>query len=175
VLIFLIGFMGSGKTTTGRRLAERLGFRFTDLDDLIEENENMAVTEIFALRGEDYFRKAESRALQELLKGNNLVVACGGGTPCFFDNMRKMKSAGITVYLEVSAGILAGRLSREHLSRPLVAGMQGNELKLHIGKLLAGREGWYRQCDIIYNADNPDVDELHDLITSRGRPSHPET
>ncbi len=166
MLIILIGFMGSGKTTAGQMVAKKLQYDFADLDVLIEEREGIAVTEIFARKGEEYFRKAESEVLDGLLERKNLVVASGGGTPCFHDNMEKMKSAGITVYLNTSPGLLARRLSRGNSSRPLVAGMQGPDLKNHIRKLLAGREGWYRQSDITYDADNFDIHELLDLITS---------
>ena len=159
--------MGSGKTTTGRMLAGRLGYGFSDLDSLIEEQEGKVITEIFAMKGEDYFRQVEASVLEGLLSRKQLVVACGGGTPCFHDNMQKMRSAGLTVYLKVSPSLLASRLSEEHSLRPLVAGKSGGELMDHIRKLLAGREGWYRQSDIIYPADNPDPDELHALITSR--------
>ncbi len=164
MLIFLIGFMGSGKTTTGRLLAERLWYEFADLDVLIEEREGMEVTEIFARKGEDYFRKVEAEVLESVLEGRNMVIACGGGTACFHDNMQKMKSAGITIYLKVSPELLARRLSGGPSSRPLVAGMQGEELKNYIRKLLAGREGWYRQCDIIYDADRFDINDLLSLI-----------
>ncbi len=164
VIIFLIGFMGSGKTTAGRLLAERLHYDFADLDELVENKEETPITGIFALKGEDYFREAESRVLETLLDRNRLVVACGGGTPCFFNNMQKMKSAGLTVYLKVSPGLLARRLSGQHSDRPLVAGMQGEKLKNHIRMLLAGREGWYRQSNIIYHADDFDMDELVNRI-----------
>ena len=159
--------MGSGKTTAGRLLAGSLGYDFADLDSLIEDREGMAVTEIFALKGEEYFRQVEASVLEELLVRKMLVVACGGGTACFHDNMQKMKSAGLTVYLSVSPSVLAARLSGEHSSRPLVAGKTGNELRSHVRKLLAGREGWYRQSDIIYPADHFDLNELLALITPR--------
>jgi shikimate kinase len=165
VLIFLNGFMGSGKTTAGRMLAGSLGYEFADLDKLIEDHEGMAVTGIFATRGEEYFRASEARVLESLLGRTGLVVACGGGTACFHDNMQKMNSAGITVYLKVSPDLLATRLSLGHSTRPLVAGMSGDELKNHVRKLLAGREGWYRQSAIIYNADKFDLDELLGHIT----------
>lgn len=165
MLIFLTGFMGSGKTTTGRLLADKLQYDFADLDLLIEEHEGMAITEIFARRGEDYFRKVEAELLENLFDQEKLVVACGGGTACFHDNMKKMKSAGITIYLKLSPALLAGRLENKLSSRPLVSGMQGSELNNHIRKLLAGREGWYRQSDIIYDAGNFNIKELLKLIT----------
>lgn len=157
--------MGSGKTTTGRMLAEKLHYDFADLDVLIENSEGVAITEIFALKGEEYFRLAESAVLDSLMERKRLVVALGGGTACFHDNMKKMKSAGITVYLKLSPEILALRLSRAHESRPLVAGKQGVELINQIRKLLAGREGWYRQADVIYNADNFNLERLVGQIT----------
>ncbi len=166
MLIFLIGFMGSGKSTTGKLLAARLKYRFADLDDLIGQRENMPITQIFASRGEDYFRIAESAALKSMLAYDNMVVACGGGTPCFFDNMQQMKSSGLTIYLKVSSDILADRLSAGGSGRPLVAGMTGENLNNHLKKLLAGRESWYRQSDIIYPADKFDIEELLDLIAS---------
>lgn len=166
VPVFLIGFMGSGKTTTGRQLAENLLYNFADLDMLVEEQEGLPITEIFARKGEDYFRCAETAVLESLLERKKLVVACGGGTPCFHDNMKKMKSAGITIYLKLSPALLAGRLSGEHSARPLVAGMQGDDLKNHVRKLLAGREGWYRQSDLVYDAGNFCLDELTRLVTS---------
>lgn len=164
MLIFLTGFMGSGKTTAGRLLAEGLNYDFIDLDELIEEHEGKAITEIFAEKGEDYFRKTEAEVLDSLLGRTNLVVALGGGTACFHDNMQKMKSSGITVYLKVSPGILARRLSHG-TARPLVAGKTGTELKNHIRRLLAGREGWYRQSHLIFDADKYSPRQLLDKIT----------
>ena len=166
MLIFLIGFMGSGKTTAGKMLEEKLECGFADLDSLIEEREGMAITEIFALKGEEYFRKAETSVLESLLDRTNLIVACGGGTACFHDNMRKMKAAGITVYLRLSPEVLAGRLTAGNITRPLVAGKKGDELMSHIRKLLAGREGWYRQAGIVYPAENFDPAGLVELINS---------
>lgn len=166
MLIFLIGFMGSGKTTAGKLLAGRLDYEFVDLDVLIEEREKMAITRIFALKGEEYFRKVENQVLKTLLDSWWTVVACGGGTPCFYDNMQKMKSAGLTIYLRVSTDVLASRLSGKDSSRPLVAGMKGEELRSHLKKLLSGREGWYRQSHIIFPADRFDIEDLLEIISS---------
>jgi shikimate kinase len=170
VLIFLIGFMGSGKSTAGRMLAARLGYEFADLDKLIEEHEKMAITEIFALRGEDYFREVESRVLGTVLDRSGMVVACGGGTPCFYDNMQKMKLSGLTIYLKASTTVLARRLSGKVSKRPLVAGLEGDELRSHLQKLLSGREGWYRQSHIIFPADKIDIDALVDITASHLNP-----
>ena len=159
--------MGSGKTTAGRMLAEKLQYGFADLDELIEEHDKLPITEIFAGKGEKYFRNAETRVLGSLLDNQNTVVACGGGTPCFHDNMEKMKSAGITLYFKTSPSLLARRLSAAGTSRPLIAGMQGSDLRNHIRRLLAGREGWYRQADIIYDADNFQLEELLGIVANR--------
>jgi shikimate kinase len=126
----------------------------------------MPITEIFARKGEEYFRKTEASVLDSLLDSTRVVIACGGGTPCFHDNMRKMNAAGITVYLQLSPSRLAGRLSGELSTRPLVAGKQGRELVSHIRKLLAGREGWYRQSDLVYDAGKFNIEELHRMVRS---------
>ncbi|TVR72739.1 MAG: shikimate kinase [Marinilabiliales bacterium] len=156
--------MGSGKSTTGRILAGKLGYTFADLDKLVEEKEGMPVTEIFARRGEDYFRRAEADMLETIVDKSDMVIACGGGTPCFHDNMSKMKRSGITVYLSVPPALLAKRLSDGKQKRPLIAGMKGAELRDHIRRLLAGREGWYRQSDIIFNSADEGVNELIELL-----------
>lgn len=156
--------MGSGKSTAGRLLAGSLSYDFADLDNLVEEREKMAITEIFARKGEDYFRESEAAVLEGLLDGDRMVIACGGGTPCFHDNMSKMKKAGVTVYLKVAPDVLARRLSGGKEVRPLIAGMKGAGLKDRIRRLLAGREGWYRQSDIIFDAAGSGTGELISLL-----------
>ena len=101
---FLIGYMGSGKTTLGRAVAARTGIRFIDLDDYIEEREGCSIREIFASRGEDAFRAIERDALQEVSRMADTLVACGGGTPCFGDNMDLLNRCGLTVYLDAPQG-----------------------------------------------------------------------
>ena len=104
--IFLIGFMGAGKTTLGRALEARLpGWRYIDLDEEIERGAGMSVPKIFALYGEKQFRRMERRALEGVLDRSRVIVGCGGGTPCFFDNMELMNRSGMTV----APGILSGR------------------------------------------------------------------
>ncbi|HQB87139.1 MAG TPA: shikimate kinase, partial [Bacteroidales bacterium] len=97
--IFLIGFMGSGKTTTGKKLASRLSWKFIDLDEFIEEDKGMPVAEIFETQGEDWFRTVEAEALRTVTKAGNTVISTGGGTPCFYENMEFMLQNGLTVYL----------------------------------------------------------------------------
>jgi len=105
--VFLIGFMGSGKTTTGKELAQALGYQFIDLDTFIEEKYNQTIKTLFEYHGEDYFRKIENDALLEVteMKGN-MVIASGGGTSCFYNSVEFMNSVGITIYLRVDVAEL---------------------------------------------------------------------
>ena len=100
--IYLIGFMGSGKSSAGKGIAALLRWRFTDLDKLVEEKEGMTVAGIFATKGEEYFRKAEAEALQDVSGRTRTVVACGGGTPCSDKNISLMKATGVTIYLRLA-------------------------------------------------------------------------
>jgi shikimate kinase len=109
-LIFLIGFMGCGKTTLGRKLASRLDYEFIDLDDIFEEKVGMTITEYFSAFGEDAFRKLESEVLKQTKYPENAVVSTGGGLPCFFDNMDWMNAHGKTIYIKLSPKTLANRL-----------------------------------------------------------------
>jgi shikimate kinase len=158
--IFLIGFMGSGKTHWGRVLAEKLGAPFLDLDDFIEENEGKTIAEIFAESGENAFRALEKEYLRRLAALPPTVVAAGGGTPCFFDNMAWMKQLGLTIYLETSPEILFERLKNERDQRPLLQNLDEDELKNFIQNRLNERESFYRKADIVVKSES----ELHDLI-----------
>ena len=110
MLIFLIGYMGSGKTTIGRGLARRLGLRFIDMDTEVEQRTGMSVTDYFAARGEEAFRGEEREVLRCLTNEQDAVVATGGGVPCFFDNMEVMNASGLTIYLKMGPEKLAARL-----------------------------------------------------------------
>jgi shikimate kinase len=120
--IFLIGFMGSGKSSMGAAISSDLGLRFIDLDKAIESKFGKDIPAIFATDGEKHFRELEQQTLQELLEEDDYVMACGGGTPCFFDNMDRMNEAGVTIYLKMSTDVLADRLQTETETRPLLAG-----------------------------------------------------
>jgi shikimate kinase len=132
---------GAGKSTLGRVLASRVGYSFTDLDTIIEQQEGMQVAEVFAAKGEEYFRKAEAAALAGTALLTNSVIATGGGTPCFFDNMAFMNARGLTIYLELAPGDLLERMSPEEIRRrPL---LQGGNAPEKIKALLAARVAWY--------------------------------
>jgi len=108
--IFLIGFMGSGKTTLGRKLASRMGYEFIDLDHKLEQQVELSIAEYFQLFGEDAFRQLESQVLKKTLYPDNAIISTGGGLPCFFDNMDWMKANGKSVYIKLNPKTLADRL-----------------------------------------------------------------
>ena len=122
--IFLIGFMGSGKTTLGKKLARVLGYDFVDLDKVIEEESGVSVPDYFSRHGEDAFRQLERDCLRTRLPAGPVVVATGGGAPCYFDNMDWMNEHGVTVYLMLPPGVLASRLNGSR-NRPLISGLSG--------------------------------------------------
>ncbi len=144
--IILIGFMGAGKTTVGRQLALALGLQFYDLDWYIEMRYHQKVSEIFAQHGEAYFRDLERRMLHEVAEFEDVVVSCGGGTPCFGDNMQYMNQQAETVYLKLEPEVLAMHLSMGRTVRPLILGKSGDELLQYIRDALAQREPFYRQA-----------------------------
>jgi shikimate kinase len=160
VNIYIIGFMGSGKTTTGKKIAQSLRWAFTDIDRLIEEKHSMSVTEIFTLRGEKFFREAEHDALSNVSVRSHTVVACGGGTPCSEENIGIMKKTGVIVYLKLPVAALVQRLEKSKTSRPLVAGRKGEDLTVKVAELLAQRSQWYEQADIVADGLNITIDDL---------------
>jgi len=146
--IFLIGFMGSGKSTLGKKLSELVKAPFIDLDSAIESAEGKSISEIFKDRGEEYFRKTETETLHETARSRNVVIATGGGTPCFHNNMEWMNEKGVTVYLKAEPGELYHRLLKERQTRPLLAHLGDVALFDFIVSSLAHREPYYVQAAI---------------------------
>ena len=145
--IFLIGYMGSGKTTVGQLLATQLGYGFIDMDTHIEGKLFKSVSQIFAELGEDQFRLLERQCLHEVAEFDQVVISTGGGVPCYFDNMEYMNKQGVTVYLKLSSADLAERLELSHANkRPLLANRKGEELLHFISEGLAKREPFYTQA-----------------------------
>lgn len=145
--IFLIGYMGSGKTTVGKLLAARLGFGFIDMDAHIEEKQFKSVSQIFKELGEEQFRLLEQQSLHEIAEFDHVVISAGGGAPCFFDNMEYMNKRGETVYLKLSPAELAERLETSHANkRPLLSNRKGAELQQFISEGLAKREAYYSKA-----------------------------
>jgi len=165
--IFLVGFMASGKSYLGRELALLTGLPFLDLDALIEQRSGLSIAAWFEQRGEDAFRKYEREQLRSVVEWPDLILACGGGTPCFYDNMEWMNQQGLTIYLEVPTELLFRRLSKEKASRPLVAVLAEKELETWIQERLSSRLPYYRMANMVI--DNSSVEAaatlLHDLHT----------
>lgn len=151
--IFLIGYMGCGKSTLGRNLSAATGIRFIDLDHYIETRFHRTVREIFAERGEDGFRDVERKMLHEVADFEDVIVACGGGTPCFFDNMEHMNSHGVTVFLNTSLDKLHTRLMRGRHKRPLIADKNDDELRKFIVEALEKRMPHYSKAQISFQSD----------------------
>ena len=159
--IFLVGFMGSGKSTLGKKLANKLKLQFLDLDQLIEKQEYCTVTEIFKNKGEDYFRALETAVLNDLLQTNtDFVLSLGGGSPCFNNNMEFINSIGTSIYLKYNAGILTSRLLAAKQERPLIAGKNAEELKQFVDDLLTQRESFYLQSKFIVEGATISVNEI---------------
>lgn len=129
--IILVGMMSSGKSTLGKKLARMMGYRFLDLDKLIESREGMAISLIFSSKGEPYFRKLESEILKEIQANRGIILASGGGTPCFYDNMQYINNLGISVFLDIPASDLAKRIENHGKDdRPILSGVSSLELEL---------------------------------------------
>lgn len=165
MLIFLIGFMGSGKSTLGKELADMMDYPFIDMDDVLQQQEGMTIPDMFSGPGEAFFREKEHELLLSLLGGVQAIVATGGGTPCFFDHMKLMNKAGVTVYIKVSEEVLYERLKDETGSRPLLKGSGPVGLKGFISSHLSEREKYYNQAKIVYD---PVTSELNKLIQRFG-------
>lgn len=166
--IYLIGFMGSGKSHTGRRLAALLQYPFIELDQWIEDAAGMDIPAIFANKGEAWFREQEQQALWRTASYAQAVVSCGGGTPCFFNNMEWMNQHGLTVYLHTPADILLSRLRQETAQRPLLAGQGEQALQVLIEKKLTEREGYYQQASVIYSQKTGEEDIARELCRYLG-------
>ncbi len=153
--IFLVGYMGCGKTTLGAALAAVMKVPFIDLDDYIEERHEARISTIFSEVGEAGFRKIEQQALREVAHLGG-IVACGGGTPCFSGNMELMNSMGLTIWLTTSAERIAARLSlpEQKAKRPLVAEMADEEILDFVKKSLAERETYYAKAQLRFDSTN---------------------
>jgi shikimate kinase len=163
-LIFLVGFMGCGKTSWGRKLATGLGYEFIDLDHTLEAKAGSTVAEYFASHGEESFRKLESEILKTADYSENTVVSTGGGLPCFFDNMDWMNSHGQTLYIHLSPKALASRLENAKTPRPVLQGKTGDELVEFIEHKLAEREGFYLKAKHTISGIDMSVEKLVEVL-----------
>ncbi|MCX6321795.1 MAG: shikimate kinase [Bacteroidia bacterium] len=164
--IYIIGFMGSGKSTAGKKLASLLGWSFIDLDKRIEKQAGKTIPEIFSQQGEDYFRNVEAEVLKNLMSQTNIVISTGGGTPCHGDNMDYMLKTGLTLYLKLTPGQLKSRLSESTGKRPLIKDLDEESLLGFIEEKLALREKWYNRAEITVEGINLDISLLYSLVKS---------
>ena len=167
--IILIGYMCAGKTTVGKALAKRLGCVFYDLDWYIEERFHKRVPQIFAEEGEERFRDLERRMLHEVAESEGVVMSCGGGTPCFFDNMQYMNEVGRTFYLKASPDTLCAHLAMSRGERPLLKGKAPDELRAFVAEQVAERSPYYEQAHHTIDINVLDtfekIDEICQQIT----------
>lgn len=163
--IFLIGMPGSGKTTLGRRLAERLGVDFVDLDHEIERSESKSISEIFSQQGEDAFRLLESKLLRQWASSNlPFVMATGGGAPCFYNGMATINESGVSVFLDCPVSELIARVKKNQ-ERPLLLTADDQELTDRLTRMLENRMACYRQAKVILR--NPTIEAVLEALGVR--------
>ena len=164
--IYIIGYMGAGKSGVAKRLAARIGWQSCDTDSMFEEKYRITINDFFAKYGQDLFRKLESEILHSTAQMDNVVVATGGGTPCFFDNMDFMNNNGLTVFLSMSAKSAAIRLSQTRKKRPLTKGLSGDELLHFVEQQYEQRLPFYTQAQMTFKAEDCDVENMAITISN---------
>ena len=164
--IYIIGYMGAGKSGVAKRLAARLGWQSCDTDTMFEEKYRISINDFFDKYGQDLFRKLESDIIRSTAQMENVVVATGGGTPCFFDNMSFMNENGLTVFLSMSPKSAAVRLSQTKKKRPLTKGLSGDELLHFIEQQYEQRLPFYTQAQMTFKAENCDVEGIAISLSS---------
>lgn len=158
--IILIGFMGCGKSTLGKKIAKKLSYEFVDMDELIEKAEKKTVSQIFEENGEEYFRLKEKELLQTFIGSNQKIISTGGGAPCFINNMELINNLGVSIYIKLSPKALVSRLLNEKGKRPLISQLSNEELLQFITDSLSKRELFYNQAMVIYNSFNESEQDL---------------
>ena len=157
--------MGAGKTHWGRLLSEKLGIRFFDLDEQVAEHAGKSIPEIFATDGEEQFRLQEKEVLHIITESHDsFVMACGGGSPCYFNNIDYMNQAGTTVWINTASDILFQRLMAEKENRPLIRDLSNDQLKAFIHKKFADRKIYYEQADVKVDEELVQLDKLIETI-----------
>jgi len=163
--IVLIGFMGSGKSTLGKKLANQLNYQFIDLDKVVEEKSGLTISEIFETKGEASFRELETEELKNILSTNQkIVLAVGGGTPCFNNNIGLINESSLSIYIKYNAGILTSRLINAKTERPLISNKPKEELEQFVKELLEKREGFYLKSKKVIEGNNITVNQLMKLL-----------
>ena len=169
--IYLTGFMGSGKTSVGKKIANQLGYNFVDLDDFIEERHKISIPGIFEKFDETAFRILENKTLIQTFKFEKTVISTGGGTPCFHDNMKLMNQNGVTAYIKMHPKSLYHRLINSKKKRPLIMGKTEPELMAYIDQELTYREPYYHKANIILKGESLNLtsfyDDIHKIIEQK--------
>ncbi len=159
--IFLLGFMGSGKTHWGNMLSKKLNLPFFDLDEQIIANEEKSIEEIFTIYGEEYFRLLEKDVLHIITESHeSFIMATGGGTPCFFNNIDYLKKNGMPVWINTSVDVLFARLLKDGGKRPLIKNLTDQQLKEFIIKKYADRKIYYQQAELIIDDETTSLESL---------------
>lgn len=161
--VFLVGFMGSGKTHWGKIWAEEQQLDFYDLDEIIQADQGRSINTIFDADGEEFFRKLETVTLMRFTGKENCLLACGGGTPCYNNNMDWMNNNGTTVYLDARPGFILDRVKEEIDKRPLINKLNESELLFFIEQKLKERVPIYRQAKIVLDAESLDKNSLMNI------------
>ncbi len=163
--IFLIGFMGSGKTHWGRLLSQKLGLPFFDLDEQVSEQAGKSIAEIFATEGEERFRLMEKDVLHIITESHeSFVMACGGGSPCFYNNIEYMNQSGTTVWINTPATVLFQRLIKEKENRPLIRDLSDEQLRNFIQRKYADRRIYFEQAGLVVEEEDVQLDRLIEQI-----------
>jgi shikimate kinase len=163
--IYFIGFMGTGKTFWGRQLSHKLQIPFFDLDEQIINQEGKSINDIFSEKGEEYFRLTEKEALHIITESHDsFVMATGGGTPCYFNNIDYMKKSGTVVWINTPIDILFERLLKDKATRPLLKDLEDNRLRAYIIRKFADRKIYYEQADIIIDEENKAMDKILEKV-----------
>ena len=162
--IYLVGYMGAGKTTAARRLAHRLGWETVDTDALFEEKYKISVCDFFNKYDEALYRKLESEVLKATESLESTVISTGGGTACYFDNMEWMNQHGLTVFMRISPQAAVDRVIHSRHKRPLVEGKSEEELTEFVNRHYASRMPFYEQAKITVKSEDLDVEGMMNLI-----------
>ena len=162
--IYLVGFMGVGKSTAGRKLAQNLNYDFLDLDDVFEEKYKISIQNFFKKYGEELFRKLEYQLLTTTFSLENVVISTGGGTVVYEDAMELMNKNGLTVYLEMPFGAIVERLKKVKKKRPLIHGSKNTDMERVISERMEERLPYYRKAKIIVNVADLNIDALAERI-----------
>jgi shikimate kinase len=164
MLIYIVGYMCSGKTTLGKELAEKLNYRFIDLDEQIVSSTGLSIFDFFSKYGEEEFRLKERELLLHHLEDQDTVIATGGGAPCYSDNIDLMNRHGMTVFLDTPVDVILNRISVKPEDRPMLKNIPADQLPGYVRTHLGSRRGFYEKAKI--RVEEADVDAVMQMIMS---------